>query len=66
MDTSRYLKYIQDRISEASMKFDTKEERLQYEQGVLIGMLVLLTYYDSKNFDIIRKRLESLKKWICK
>ena len=56
-----YTQYILSKINAASQKYDTKGEQLLYEQGVLIGLLLLLSEHDSKNFDIIRKRLENLK-----
>lgn len=57
----RYATYILDKINDASQKYDTKGERLLYEQGVLVGLLTVLALQDSKNFDIIRKQLDKLK-----
>ena len=57
----RYAAFIQDKLTESSAKFDTKGEQLLYEQGVLIGLLITLAKYDSKNFEIVRKSLENLK-----
>ena len=57
----RYTQYLLSKINEASQRYDTKGEQLLYEQGILIGLLLLLAEHDSKNFDIVRKRLENLK-----
>jgi len=57
----RLADYILNKISDASQKYETKGQRLTYEQGVLIGLLICLAENDSKNLDIIRKNLEKLK-----
>jgi hypothetical protein len=57
----KYAKYIQDKLTDSSNKFNTKGEKLLYEQGILIGLILALVKYDSKNFDIVRKKLEKLK-----
>jgi hypothetical protein len=53
--------YIKQRLDSFSQKYETKGERLLYEQGLLLGFLGVLSMYDSKNFDIIRKQLDKLK-----
>lgn len=53
--------YIKRHIDDLARKYETKGERLLYEQGILLGILATLTLYDSKNFDIIRKKLDNLK-----
>ena len=57
----QYAEFIQTKLTESSNKFETKGEKLLYEQGVLIGLIIALTRYDSKNFAIVRKHLENLK-----
>ncbi len=53
--------YIKKRIDALSQKYETKGEQLLYEQGVLLGFLSVLSIYDSKNFEIIRKKLDKLQ-----
>ena len=53
---------IKNRIDNLAQKYETKGEQLLYEQGILLGLLAVLSIYDSKNFDIIRKKLNSLDK----
>ena len=52
---------IKKRIDNLSQKYETKGEQLLYEQGILLGLLAVLSLYDTKNFDIIKKKLDSLK-----
>jgi hypothetical protein len=61
MTPERYAQYIKDRILELNTEYNIKEEHLLYEQGILIGILAKLAYNDSKNFDVIRSSLKSLK-----
>jgi len=53
---------IKNRIDNLSQKYEKKGEQLMYEQGILLGLLAILSMYDTKNFDIIRKQLNSLDK----
>ena len=56
-----YVEYILNKINSTSQKYDTKGEQLLYEQGILLGLLTSLVLHDSKNLDIIRKKLDKLK-----
>ena len=52
---------IKQRLGELPYKFDTVKEQMLYEQGILLGILASLSYYDSKNLDLILKHLSTLK-----
>ncbi len=52
--------YIKQHVDSLAQKYETKGEQLLYEQGILLGLLAVLSMYDSKNFEIIRKKLNSL------
>jgi hypothetical protein len=54
--------YIKKRVDSFAQKYDTKGEQLLYEQGILLGLLAVLSMHDSHNFEIIRKKLNSLEK----
>lgn len=53
---------IKKHIDSLAQKYNTKGEQLLYEQGILLGLLAVLSNYDSKNFNIIIKKLKSLEK----
>ncbi len=61
MQQNRYTNFILESLSNTKKTFATKEEQLLYEQGILAGLLTQLISNDSKNFEIIRKRLEKLQ-----
>ena len=52
---------IKKHIEALPHKFDTATEQMHYEQGILLGLLAKLSYYDSKNYDLIMNQLKSLK-----
>ena len=52
---------IKKRIEQLPHKYDTVSEQMLYEQGILLGLLATLSYYDSKNLDLILKQLSKLK-----
>lgn len=52
----QHIVYISDRKN-----FNTREEQLLYEQGILLGLISSLSLYDSKNFDLIIKQLKNLE-----
>jgi hypothetical protein len=53
--------FIKNRIDNLAQKYEKKGEQLLYEQGLLLGLLAVLSMYDSKNFEIIRKKLDKLE-----
>jgi hypothetical protein len=61
MTEKEIAEYIKKRLDSFAQKYETKGERLLYEQGLLLGFLGVLSMYDSKNFEIIRKKLDKLK-----
>ena len=52
---------IKKRLDDLAQKYEKKGEQLLYEQGILLGLLAVLAYSDSKNLDIILAKLKSLK-----
>lgn len=62
MTEQEFALSIKKRIDDLSQKYEKKGEQLLYEQGILLGLLSTLSMYDSKNFEIIRKKLNSLNK----
>jgi hypothetical protein len=61
MTEKEIAEYIKKRLDSFAQKYETKGERLLYEQGLLLGFLGVLSMHDSKNFDIVRKQLDKLK-----
>ena len=53
--------YIKKRIDDLAQKYERKGEQLLYEQGILLGLLAVLSLYDTKNFEIVKKKLDKLK-----
>lgn len=51
---------IKNRIDSLAQKYEKKGEQLLYEQGILLGLLAVLSIHDSHNFDIVLKKLKSL------
>lgn len=62
MPEQRAADLIKKHIDSLSQKYEKKGEQLLYEQGVLLGLLAVLCLNDSKNFDIVIKKLKSLDK----
>ena len=52
---------LKKKIEQLPRKFDSVTEQMLYEQGILLGLLATLSYYDSKNLDLILKQLSKLK-----
>lgn len=52
---------IKKRLDDLAQKYEKKGEQLLYEQGILLGLLAVLAYSDSKNLDIVLAKLKSLK-----
>lgn len=61
MTEQEFALSIKKRLDNLTQRYETKGEQLLYEQGILLGMLATLSYYDSKNFDLIVNRLNTLK-----
>jgi deoxyribodipyrimidine photolyase len=61
MPEQRAAEFIKKRIDNLAQKYETKGEQLLYEQGILLGLLAVLSINDSKNFDIIINKLKSLE-----
>ena len=61
MTEEQYAHGIKKRLDAVDQKYETKDEQLMYEQGILLGLLAVLAYNDSHNLDIIKRKLESLK-----
>ena len=61
MPEQRAAEFIKKRIDSLAQKYETKGEQLLYEQGILLGLLAVLSINDSKNFDIIVNKLKSLE-----
>jgi hypothetical protein len=53
---------IKKYIDSLAQKYESKGEQLLYEQGILLGLLAVLSVYDTKNFNIIIKKLKSIDK----
>ncbi len=51
---------IKKRIEELPHKYDSVTEQMLYEQGILLGLLARLSYYDSKNYDLIMNQIKKL------
>ncbi len=51
---------IKKRIEELPHKYDSVTEQMLYEQGILLGLLAKLSYYDSKNYDLIMNQIKKL------
>ena len=52
---------IKERLSRISQKYDTKEEQLLYEQGILLGLIASLSEIDSNNLNLVIKKLKELE-----
>jgi len=52
---------LKKRIEQIPPKYSSVTEQMLYEQGILLGLLATLAYYDSKNLDLILKQLSTLK-----
>jgi hypothetical protein len=61
MTEQEFALSIKKRLDDLAQKYEKKGEQLLYEQGILLGILAKLSYYDSKNLDIILNHLKSLK-----
>ncbi len=61
MTEEQYAHAFKKRLDDIVQKYDQKGEQLLYEQGVLLGLLAVLSFRDSANLDIIKAKLESLK-----
>ena len=51
---------IKKRIEELPHQYDSVTEQMLYEQGILLGLLARLSYYDSKNYDLIMNQIKKL------
>ena len=61
MPEQRVAEIIKKHIDNLPQKYETKGERLMYEQGILLGLLAVLSIDDTKNFDIVINKLKSMK-----
>ena len=61
MTEQEFALSIKKRLDDLAQKYEKKGEQLLYEQGILLGLLAVLAYSDSKNLDIVLAKLKSLK-----
>ncbi len=48
------------KIEQLPHKYNNVTEQMLYEQGILLGLIVTLANYDSKNLDIVLNQIKKL------
>lgn len=52
---------LKRRLESLPYKYKTSNEQMLYEQGILLGLLITLMEYDSKNYEIVIRQLKKLE-----